>query len=66
MSLNAALSLFVEEYPKQTSLNFAGNGVAEFVRKEMPLEVMAVLDNDDRYIIKGSVGQGQWAKVSGQ
>ena len=36
MSLNAALSLFLEEYPLATQSEFSGNAVAEFIRKEVP------------------------------
>ena len=63
MSLNAALSLFLEEYPLATQSEFSGNAVAEFIRKEVPGAIRAVLGANERYIIHGSPGQGNWARV---
>lgn len=63
MSLNAALNLFLEEYPTAATQSFAGNAVAEFVRREVPLAVEQVIGENDRYIVHGSPGQGNWARV---
>ncbi|RJP57162.1 MAG: DUF3578 domain-containing protein [Candidatus Auribacter fodinae] len=63
MSLNAALNLFIEEYPKETKKFFSNNLLGEFVRKELPEYVKEIIKNDQRYLIKGSVGQGNWARV---
>lgn len=63
MSLNAALNLFLEEYPSAVTQSFAGNAVAEFVRREVPLVVEQVIGQIDRYLVHGSSGQGNWARV---
>ena len=63
MSLNAALNLFLEEYPSAIAQPFAGNAVAEFVRREVPLAVEQVIGQNDRYLVHGSPGQGNWARV---
>jgi len=43
MDLNAALTLFLEEYPNATEQPFAGNPVAEFVRRVVPEAIEAVI-----------------------
>jgi 5-methylcytosine-specific restriction protein A len=63
MSLNAALNLFLEEYPKATEQKFAGNSVAEFIRHDVPAVIEEVIPASDRYIVHGSAGQGNWARV---
>jgi 5-methylcytosine-specific restriction enzyme A len=63
MSLNAALSLVLAEYITAKREAFAGNGVAEFIRNDLPLIVQTMLDKDERYLVKGSAGQGNWASV---
>src|SRR5918993_944514 len=63
MSLNAALTLFLEEYPSATEQLFAGNPVAEFVRRVVPEAIEAVIGNNHRYLVQGSAGQGNWARV---
>jgi 5-methylcytosine-specific restriction protein A len=37
--------------------------VAEFVRQEIPVAVEQILGKNDRYIVHGSPGQGNWARV---
>lgn len=63
MSLNAALNLFLEEYPAAAKQPFTGNAVAEFVRHEVPQAVENIIGKNDRYIVHGSPGQGNWARV---
>lgn len=63
MSLNSALSIFLEEYPKASHSDFAGNAVAEFIRKDVPEVIQSVIGDNDRYLVHGSAGQGNWAKV---
>jgi len=63
MSLNAALNLFLEEYPTAVSQPFTGHAVAEFVRREVPIAVEQIIVEDNRYIVHGSPGQGNWARV---
>lgn len=63
MSLHAALSLFLEEYPFAVRGEFAGNAVAEFIRKDVPEAIRTVLGINERYLVHGSAGQGVWARV---
>lgn len=62
MSIQAAPSLFVEEYPLAASRPFAGDGVANFIRVDVPAIIESIVSNP-RYIVHGSAGQGNWAKV---
>ncbi|MHB8624519.1 MAG: MrcB family domain-containing protein [Sulfuricaulis sp.] len=63
MSLNAALNLFLEEYPEAIKKLFAGNSVAEFIRNDIPKTIEAIIGKTDRYLVHGSAGQGNWARV---
>ena len=63
MSLHAALSLFLDEYPIAIRGEFAGNAVAEFIRKDVPEAILSVLGSNERYLVHGSAGQGVWARV---
>lgn len=63
MSLNAALSLFLEEYPYAATQEFADNPVADFVRREVPDVIKELLPYSERYMVHGSAGQGNWARV---
>jgi 5-methylcytosine-specific restriction protein A len=63
MSLYTALTLFLEEYPNGSLGKFAGSAVAEFVRKDVPEVIRAVIGPSDRYVVYGSAGQGNWARV---
>lgn len=63
MSLNAALSLFLDEYSAATEQEFAGHSVAEFIRQDIPSVVEEVIPSGERYLAHGSAGQGKWAKV---
>ena len=63
MSLNAALTLILEEYPNATEQPFAGNPVAEFIRRVVPEAIEQVIGDDHRYLVRGSAGQGNWARV---
>lgn len=63
MSLNAALSLFLEEYPAATQGAFAASAVADFIRKDVPEAIQSVIGNTERYFVQGSAGQGNWAHV---
>lgn len=63
MSLHAALGLFVEQYPLASKSPFPGNPVADFIRNDIPEAIQQVIGTDDRYLIHGSPGQGNWARV---
>jgi 5-methylcytosine-specific restriction enzyme A len=63
MSLHAALSLFLDEYPKAVLRPFAGDAVAEFIRKDVAETLSQVIGVNPRYIVHGSPGQGNWARA---
>lgn len=63
MSLHAALSLFLEEYPKAIGRTFAGDSVAEFIRKDVPEVLIKLIGANPRYVAHGSPGQGNWARA---
>src|SRR4051812_8868821 len=63
MSLNSALTLFLEEYPDAIEQPFAANPVAEFIRWVVPEAIEAVIGDNERYLVRGSAGQGNWARV---
>ena len=63
MILNAALNLFLDEYSAATEQEFAKNAVAEFVRQDVPAAIEEVIPSGGRYVVSGSAGQGNWARV---
>ena len=63
MSLNAALNLFLEEYPAAREQQFAGNPVAELIRQDVPAVIEEVIPSGERYLVHGSAGQRNWAQV---
>lgn len=63
MSLNSALNLFLEEYTYAATQEFAGNPVADFVRREVTDVIKDLLHYSERYMVHGSVGQGDWARI---
>lgn len=65
MSLNAALSLFIQEYANARGTIFAKNAVADFIRKDIPEVIRETLGPNQRYVVEGSPGQGVWAGCLG-
>lgn len=63
MSINAALSLLLEEYTRARSEDFAKNALAEMLRSDIPREIASVVGDPDRYEVDGSPGKGNWADV---
>ena len=63
MNLNETLKFVLHEYPKATLGEFASNPTAEFIRKDLPEVIQSVIGKNDRYIVQGSAGQGNWARV---
>lgn len=63
MSLNTALNLLVEEYPKAMKDEFKSNPVANFIRTEIPEYIKEITNDNQRYIIQGSPGKGNWANI---
>ncbi|WP_228897383.1 MrcB family domain-containing protein [Acidovorax sp. Leaf73] len=63
MSLNAAFTLFLDEYPKAMERKFAGDAVADFIRNEVPRVLSEAVGPNPRYLTHGSPGQGNWARA---
>lgn len=63
MSLHAALSLCLEEYPKAVERKFSGDSVAKFIRVEVPAVLQKIIGPNPRYVCHGSSGQGNWARA---
>lgn len=63
MNLHAAMSLVLEKYPKASLEQFAGHTSAEVIRKDLPEAIGFVIGKNDRYLVQGSAGQGNWARV---
>lgn len=62
--LTQAVSCFLERYIPAKKQVFAGNEVGSFIRDTIPsLFYSTHLVDINKYLIKGSVGQGQWATV---
>jgi 5-methylcytosine-specific restriction protein A len=64
MSIGTVLNIFLEEYPKARTQNFAGHPLAEFIRKDIPGFLEEIIGPSERYFAYGSAGQGNWARVS--
>ncbi len=62
MSLNATLSIVLEELQSGKAQNFKGNPVADFIRNVAPAEISALIA-DPLYSVEGSPGKGNWAEV---
>ena len=63
MNRNAALNLLLEGYSEAVRQPFSGNPVAEFIRREVPAAIEQIMGDDAGYLIRGSPGQGHWARV---
>lgn len=63
MSLHAALRILLDEYPKAITRVFAGDPVAEFVRRDLPQALRDAIGTNPRYVTRGSPGQGLWAQA---
>ncbi|KIO49850.1 DUF3578 domain-containing protein [Nitrosospira sp. NpAV] len=63
MNLNTSLNLFLDEYPAAASQPLSGNTVAALVRREIPIAIERAIGENDRYKVRGSPGQGNWARV---
>jgi 5-methylcytosine-specific restriction protein A len=63
MSLNTALRILIEEYPKAMEQPFKDNEVAKFIRNDIPEYINEIIDSNDRFKVEGSPGKGNWAGV---
>lgn len=61
-SLQDLLLRFITKYPFAKQEPFAGHAFGNLVRNTIPTFLTNQIKND-RYIVKGSVGQGTWADV---
>ncbi len=52
----------LQEYSDARNEPFTGHPLANLIRREIPREVERIT-GDDRYIVKGSAGQGNWATI---
>jgi 5-methylcytosine-specific restriction protein A len=67
MALREAIQRVLTEYPTARTKDFAGNEVADFLRRGYPEALRSIiagfsdLDGTD-YLVQGSAGQGQWVR----
>ncbi len=61
MSFRDQLNQFVNEYVDKAKEEFAGHPIGKLVRNEIPDSLYASVVDGSRYIVKGSIGQGNWA-----
>ena len=63
MGLRDCLSKVLSQYKNASIMEIKGNPLAHFVRTSFRDTVAGVIRSSEiRYVIKGSVGQGQWAR----
>jgi Predicted restriction endonuclease len=53
----------LNEYEAASQSQIANHPLAQFIRKEFRIALDAILNDADRYLVKGSAGQGNWGKV---
>ena len=64
LELTQSVSCFLEKYIPAKKQIFAGNPVGTFIRDRIPSLIYSTnIVDRQRFLIKGSVGQGQWATV---
>ncbi|WP_082232068.1 MrcB family domain-containing protein [Halobacillus massiliensis] len=62
--LNSALTKITSEYLSEKNTPFKSNLLGKFVRSEVPAMINSLeFISQSRFIVKGSVGQGNWAQV---
>jgi 5-methylcytosine-specific restriction protein A len=62
MTIREAITEILSDYSFAKSQSFSGHRLAKVVRRDLPSAVQAIIV-EDRYLIEGSAGQGQWAEV---
>ncbi|BBE34805.1 MrcB family domain-containing protein [Sphingosinicella microcystinivorans] len=55
--------LILNEYKAATKQPFATHSIADMVRTELPQAISNWLHDSERYLVRGSSGQGTWANV---
>lgn len=63
MNFHDQLSQFVNGYVNSRKEEFAGHPIGNLVRNMIPKTLYESLVDESRYLIKGSVGQGNWANI---
>lgn len=51
----------LNEYPTAYNQTFANHPLGELVRRTIPQAISKIITEKDRYVVKGSIGQGNWA-----
>lgn len=62
MVLMSKIEKVLEEYLREKNNPLKDNFLADIVRNDIP-KILADYLDDDKYLVKGSVGQGQWAHI---
>lgn len=63
MSIRSGLEKVLKEYLNARENEvFAENPLANFIRHDLKESVEAACENPDKYLVKGSAGQGVWAR----
>ena len=63
MNFREQLNQLVNEYVVNRREEFAGHPVGRLIRNEIPTRLYASVVDEGTYLIKGSIGQGNWAKI---
>ncbi len=64
LELTQSVNCFLEQYIPAKKQQFAGNQVASFIRDRIPSLIYSTnIVDRHKFLIKGGVGQGQWATV---
>jgi 5-methylcytosine-specific restriction enzyme MrcB-like protein len=62
MTIREAIATILAGYGSAKSQAFAGHTMARVARQDFPDAVRAVIP-EERYLLEGSAGKGQWAEV---
>src|SRR5262245_28983658 len=60
--LRESIDRILKEYKAALTETFAAHSLANFVRGSLPQYLASIIDEPSRYLVKGSVGQGNWAR----
>jgi 5-methylcytosine-specific restriction protein A len=59
-----SLKEFARAYPGLKTAAFSHNNITRLITETIPDEIVATLNlSDEEYLVRGSVGQGQWAEI---
>jgi 5-methylcytosine-specific restriction protein A len=62
MSIRNSLLKVLKEYTKAQNEEFTKHPLANFIRQNLPETISAASNEADRFVFKGSAGQGNWAR----